>query len=134
MKNSEKKIRTVLADALYGSTEFLDGVSAIFGCKVQTISQVKSNQNILLRGKKVRIDDYFSKHPGVKQKIKIRGGKEVTATIGGARLHLCAHNKKRFIVAIKYEGEEEYRYLVASHLSWRTLDIVVAYTLSLNAY
>ena len=32
-------------------------------------------------------------------------------------------------MALKYEGEETYRYLVASDLTWRTLDIVQAYTL-----
>ena len=30
---------------------------------------------------------------------------------------------------MKYEGEKKYRYIVASNLSWRTLDIVEAYTL-----
>jgi hypothetical protein len=32
-------------------------------------------------------------------------------------------------VALKYEGEETYRYLIASDLSWRTLDIVQGQTL-----
>jgi hypothetical protein len=32
-------------------------------------------------------------------------------------------------VAIKYEEEESYRYLIASDLSWRTLDIVQGHTL-----
>jgi len=36
---------------------------------------------------------------------------------------------KRFVVALKYEGEETYRYLIASDLSWRTLDIVQGHSL-----
>jgi hypothetical protein len=32
-------------------------------------------------------------------------------------------------VAIKYEEEETYRYLIASDLSWRTLDIVQGHSL-----
>ncbi|CAK8722557.1 hypothetical protein GMJAKD_11775 [Candidatus Electrothrix aarhusensis] len=40
-----------------------------------------------------------------------------------------AHRVKRFIVALKYEDEDEYRYLVATDMSWRTEDIVKAYTL-----
>jgi hypothetical protein len=40
-----------------------------------------------------------------------------------------AHGKKRFVIALKYEGEEEYRYIIATDLSWRTLDIAEAYTL-----
>jgi len=33
------------------------------------------------------------------------------------------------VVALKYPGEEEYRYLVASDLSWRAMDLASAYTL-----
>ena len=46
-----------------------------------------------------------------------------------ARVHVSAHGKKRFVIALKYEGEEEYRYLVASDMSWRTGDIAQAQTL-----
>jgi hypothetical protein len=49
--------------------------------------------------------------------------------VGSARLYVCAHKTKRFIVAIKYEEEETYRYLIASDLSWRTLDMVQGQTL-----
>jgi hypothetical protein len=49
--------------------------------------------------------------------------------VGSARLYVCAHKTKRFIVAIKYETEETYRYLIASDLSWRTLDIVQGHTM-----
>jgi hypothetical protein len=49
--------------------------------------------------------------------------------VGSARLYVCAHKTKRFIVAIKYEEEETYRYLIASDLSWRTLDMVHGQTL-----
>ena len=49
--------------------------------------------------------------------------------VGSARLYVCAHKTKRFIVAIKYAEEETYRYLIASDLSWRTLDIVQGHTL-----
>ncbi|MCP4345692.1 MAG: hypothetical protein GY795_09220 [Desulfobacterales bacterium] len=49
--------------------------------------------------------------------------------MNSARLYLCAHGKKRFIIAIKYEGEKEYRYIIASDMSRRTPDIVQAFTL-----
>ena len=75
------------------------------------------------------VEEYFLKYPGIDKKIMIRGGKEANVTMGSARLHVCSHGKKRFVIALKYEGEEEYRYIVASNLSWRTLDIVEAYTL-----
>ncbi|MBF0507597.1 MAG: hypothetical protein HQK57_01565 [Deltaproteobacteria bacterium] len=77
----------------------------------------------------MRLEEYSSKHPGVPQKIRIRGGDEIEAVIGSARLYVCSHVKKRFVIALKYEGEETYRYLAASDLSWRTVDIVQAYSL-----
>ena len=40
-----------------------------------------------------------------------------------------AHGKRRFVIALKYEGESDYRYLVASDLSWRHQDIAALYTL-----
>jgi hypothetical protein len=68
------------------------------------------------------------RHPS-SQKIRIRGGEEVGALVGSARLCVCSHHTKRFIVALKYEDEETYRYLMASDLTWRTLDIVQGHTL-----
>jgi len=44
-------------------------------------------------------------------------------------LKVDAHGVKRFVIALKYEDEEDYRYLVATNLSWRTKDIIQAYTL-----
>ncbi len=122
------KIKCILADALYGTANFMDKASAIFG-NIQVISQLRKNQNIRFRTKEMNLETYFSKFPGTSQKIKIRGDEEITVIVGSARLHVCAHGKKRFVVALKYEGEDEYRYLVASDLSWRTLDIAQAYTL-----
>ena len=122
------KIDCILADALYGTQTFVDEASAIFG-GVQVISQIKTNQNVRYRNRGIAVEKYFSSYPGTTQKIRIRGGKQQTATIGSARLHVCSHGKKRFVIALKYEGEEEYRYIVATDLSWRTLDIVEAYTL-----
>ena len=49
-------------------------------------------------------------------------------TVGSARLVVSAHQKKRFVIALKYDGEDAYRYLVATDMSWRTEDIVQAHT------
>ncbi len=122
------KIDCITADALYGTQPFMDEASEIFG-GVQVISQIKETQNILFRNRKISVKKYFASHPGVKQQVMIRGGEKVTVTVGSARLHVCAHGKKRFVIALKYEGEADYRYIVATDLSWRTLDIVEAYTL-----
>ncbi|RPI99593.1 MAG: transposase, partial [Deltaproteobacteria bacterium] len=122
------RVRCVLADAVYGTKGFLDTASDIFG-GIQVISQVRMNQKVRFRGKEVSVKHYFEKHSGVPHAITIRGGEEVRAVIGSARLHIRSHGKKRFVVALKYEGEEEERYLLASDMSWKTLDIVEAHTL-----
>jgi hypothetical protein len=123
----EIKVKLIVADALYGTNNFMAEASRICG-NVQVISQLRYNQIILFRGKKMSVKDYFSKHPGVKQKITIRGGQQVTAIVGSARLYVVSHKRKLLIVALKYEGEEEYRYLIASDLSWRTEDVVGGHT------
>ena len=122
------KINCILADALYGTQSFLDEASDIFG-GVQVISQIRENQKVMFRGKEVYVKKYFSGRTGVINGIKIRGGKKDTVTVASARMHVCSHGKKRFVIALKYKGEDDYRYIVATDLSWRTLDIVEAYTL-----
>jgi len=117
-----------LADNLYGTEAFLDKASALFG-GVQVISKLRNNQKIRFRGKTMSVTTFFQRYPGVAQQLCIRGGEVVNAYVRSARVHVCAHGKKRFVIALKYEGEEEYRYLVASDMSWRSLDIAQAHTL-----
>jgi len=121
-------IRCVLADNLYGTEEFLDTASAMFD-GVQVISKLRNNQNLRFQGKTVGVSTFFTRYPGVRQMIQLRGGEQVTVWVRGARVHVCAHGTKRFVIALKYEGENEYRYLVAADMSWRHLDIVQAQTL-----
>ena len=126
--HSDVRIHAVMADALYGTATFVDGASTLFN-GVQVLSQIRSNQNIRAGKRDQHVADYFATHPGTPYRIRIRGGEEVGALVGSARLYVCAHKTKRFIVAIKYAEEETYRYLIASDLSWRTLDIVQGHTL-----
>jgi hypothetical protein len=51
--------------------------------------------------------------------------------VSRARVSVCAHGKKRFVIALRYPGETEARDLVATELSWRTLDIVQTYHLEM---
>jgi hypothetical protein len=122
------KVHCITADALYGTAPFVEGASALFG-GVQVISQIRSHQKVRLQKREQNISDYFATHPGTPHTIRIRGGQEVVAIVGSARLYVCAHKTKRFVVALKYEGEDTYRYLIASDLTWRTLDMVQAQTL-----
>jgi len=122
------EIHGVLADNLYGTEAFLAKASDIFG-GVQVISKLRKNQTVRFQGKTMNVTTLFTRYPGVKQTIRVRGGDEVTVWVSSARVHVCTHGTKRFVIAVKYEGEDEYRYLVASEMSWRTLDIVQAHTL-----
>jgi hypothetical protein len=122
------RIHCITADALYGTALFVDSASALFG-GVQVLSQIRSNQNIRVGKRAQPVADYFATHPGTPHRIRIRGGEERVAMVGSARLYVCSHHTKRFIVAIKYAEEETSRYLIASDLSWRTLDVVQGHTL-----
>jgi len=123
------KINAILADALYGEAYFMNEASLIFE-NVQVVSQLRENQNIEYKGKKRNLKTYFNKiNAGVEALLQVRGGKEIKVTISSARLKVNAHGKKRFVIALKYEGESDYRYLVATDMTWRTMDIIQAYTL-----
>ena len=122
------KIKVIIADALYGTAEFMDKASKLFG-NIQVISQIRSNQKIRHGGQLKHVNDYFTTHPGIPQQLQIRGGNPITAIVGSARLYVDAHSKKRFVIALKYFDITEYHYLIASDMSWRTVDIIQAYTL-----
>jgi hypothetical protein len=110
-KNHEEiKITAILADALYGDAYFMTEASRIFG-DIQVVSQLRENQNIEYKGRKRNLKHYFNKiNLGVPAMIQVRGGKAVSVTLSSARLKVSAHGKKRFVIALKYEGESEYRY------------------------
>jgi hypothetical protein len=125
----EVTVKAILADALYGESQFLDQAAHIWG-QVQVISQLHKNQNIWYKGRKRTLEDYFNSiNRGVIQTVLVRGQQETKAWVSSARLKVDAHGKKRLVIALKYENEDHYRYLVAAQLSWRTQDIIQAYTL-----
>ena len=122
------QVKAVLADALYGHRWFMNRAAEIFS-GTQTISQLSKAQKVRFRNREMSVAQYFATYPGIETTLRIRGFNDVKVVLGGARLYVKAHGQKRFVVALKYEGEEEYRYLVASDMSWRTVDIATAYTL-----
>ena len=122
------RVPCITADALYGTAPFGDGASMMCG-GVQVISQIRGNQKVRVHKSEQYVAAYFATHPGTPHTIRIRGGEEVIAIVGRARGYVCSHKTKRFVVALKYAGEDTYRSLIASDLSWRTLDIVQGQTL-----
>ena len=74
----------------------------------------------MIHGKFINVEEYFRRNPGVSKFMKIRGGKEQSVIMHGARLYLKAHGCKRFIIALKHEGEEEYR-------AWFTFALIAVF-------
>jgi len=65
------KVKVIVADALYGSKDFMDKASAQFK-DIQVISQLRSNQNVFFQGHKIDVTKYFAKPPGTPQKVRCR--------------------------------------------------------------
>lgn len=122
-------VQCILADALYNDKHFMNAASMIFGPDTQVISQLRSNQIIRDKGHEKSVNAYFNSYPGVVKNISIRGGETQAVVMGGARLWVKSHQKKRFVIALRYEGEQENRYIVATNTTWRMTDIVSAYTM-----
>ncbi len=121
-------VTAVLADALYGNGLFIDGINAIWP-KAQVITQIRANQKIKSRNKKFSCEEYFHSYKGWTQDILIRGQQKVFVEAGSARAHVSSHGKKRFVIALKYQGESAYRFLIGSNLSWNMKEVMQAYTL-----
>jgi len=121
-------LKGIVADALYGTGYFMDEAAKLVP-GVQIVSQLRCNQIVSTKNSTTSLDKYFARQGGVATPLIIRGDKEQQATLLGARLQVKAHGKRRFIVAVKYEGEASYRYLIASDLSWRHIDIARLYSL-----
>ena len=121
-------VQAVLSDALYGNQKFMDE-AAIVTRYEQVISQLRKNQLVRYCGKNIPLTTYFNRIAGVVCDLVVRGGETKKVTVVSARLRVVSHKKKRFVIALKYEGETDYRFIVARNLSWRHMDVVRTYTL-----
>lgn len=122
------KIQAILADALYGTDNFLTKASAVFG-NVQVITQLRKNQIIKHENIKSDIENFFRTKPFHTREIRLRGNL-IKVSYCYETVQVKAHDfKKRKIVALKYESEEEYRYLVVSDSSWESQTIIQTYSL-----
>ena len=121
-------VQAVNADAAFGTRDFLEGACKKAGCK-QAISQLRETHLVQCGDRWITVKEYFSRNGGTAQNVRVRGGKIDEMTVSSARLFVKAHGTKRFVIAVKNKGEADYRYLVATDVTWRTLDIVQCYTL-----
>ena len=94
----------------------------------QVISQLRRNQKVRFQGRTLKLNEYFTQAHRLKWHC-VGVNRLRSFTVSSARLYVTAHGCKRFVIALKYEGEPEYRYWIAKDLTWRTMDIINAYQL-----
>jgi len=120
------KIKSVLADSLYGDKDFIQTIIDTTGVK-QVVSQIRKNQTILFNNKVISINKQFKNFTEKKEEVILRGKKKVIYYMSAA-LKVVSHKRKYRIIALKYEGESEYRYIIATDASWLDIDIIKAYS------
>jgi hypothetical protein len=120
-------IKATAVDTFYGTKEFIDEAAKITGQK-QVISQIKKTQLINVNGRNVAVGDFFKNYHGKTEDVTLRGSNK-KLTYRSGRFKVKSHGKKYYIIALKYEDEEEYRYLIANDSSWRDVDIIKTYSL-----
>ena len=106
----------------------MDGVSELYP-KAQIISQIRKNQKIVRAGKEEQVSAYFADQTVKKGTLIIRGGEMVSIEYMSTIAKVRAHDKKRLIIALKYEGEEKFRYIIAKDMTWRVQDVLECFTL-----
>ncbi len=121
-------VTSVQADCFYGTKDWTAGITALYP-KSQVISQLKSNQVIEYQNKESSLAAYFSKRVGIETKVTIRGGKSVPIYYSSVIAKVKAHGEKRLIIAYKYQGETEYRYVFATDMSWMAHHVIATYSL-----
>ena len=72
----------------------------------------------MFNNKVVSINKQFEKFTEKKEEVILRGKKKVIYYMS-APLKVVSHKKKYRIIALKYEGESEYRYIIDVFLSNR---------------
>lgn len=121
------KIKAVLADCLYSTKEFIDNAVEITGQR-QIITQIKQTQLINVNGTYQKVEKFFNNYSGKIMMLNFRG-QDKKVTFCGGKFGVKSLDKKYYVIAIKYENEEEFRYLIAHDSSWRDVDIIERYSL-----
>jgi hypothetical protein len=121
------RVKAVAVDMFYGTKEFIDEAVRITG-QTQVISQIKKTQLINVNGRNIAIGEFFKNYQGKTEQVILRASNK-TVTYRSGKFKVKSHGKKYYIIALKYEDEEEYRYLIANDMSWRDVDIIKTYSL-----
>jgi hypothetical protein len=123
---SEVRVKSIAADTAYGSLDFMEESSAMTK-QSQVISQIKKSQLIVVNNKEITVETFFKSYQGSTEKIALRG-EERTVTYRSGIFKVKSHKKKYFVIALKYEDESDYRYLIARDMTWRDIDIIKTFS------
>lgn len=112
------EIRSILFDNGY-LTEFLVAHARRTFPQAQIISRMKKTQLIQIGQRRgVAVENFFQRRGGHVVDISIRGDKKQTIAIKNCRAYVPSLKRKCHVVAIRYLEDKEYRFLVATDLSW----------------
>ncbi len=121
------ELKAFAADNAYLSRQLRDDFRRVYP-KCQFISQLRFNQAVTTPSrKKHRLDGYFKGISNIKKPMELRCGTVKVITYKSSRLWINAHKRWYHVVAMKYEGEDDFRYLCATDVTWRAEDIIRAY-------
>jgi len=122
------QITAINADAAYSCSEFTNKCESLF-VGVQIISQIRGNQLVRFGKHKPKpIQEVANSQVPVTTKILLRGKIEQAITYVNMRVWVQSQNRVLHVIALKYDNETEYRFITATDLTWRGLDVVRAYS------
>jgi hypothetical protein len=118
-------VDAVIADSAYGNKDFAEAASKLIA-RPQVISQIAKTQLVNVEGKYMQAGSFFESCEGVEAILMLRGN-ETKVTYVSRKLKVKAHGKKCWVIALKYEDEKEYRYLIATDMTWNDIDVIKTY-------
>ena len=122
------KVRAILADCAYGHRPFVSAATEIYP-EAQLVSQLSKSCIVLEANEEISLAECFKNKEATTLNINLRY-QEKTIHYVAKTLAVRSHDKqKRMIIAMKYEGETEYRYLMATVTSWLPETIIKEYAL-----
>jgi len=122
----EVRVKAVAADTAYGTLDFMEEAARITK-QSQVISQIKKSQLIVVNNKEITVENFFKNYQGHTEKVSLRG-EEREVTYRSGIFKVKSHKKKYFVIALKYEDEADYRYLIARDMTWRDIDIIKTFS------
>ena len=114
-------------DAAYGFDSHLRAVQTVLP-KALIVSEMACNIKVTDKRRTASVKDYFNSIVTQKTKLKIRGGTIKDVEIKHARLYVESHKRILNIIALRYDGEENFRFIITPNLSWRAIDVVQIFT------